>query len=161
MKNKNVLLVIIVIVILLAIGYVFSRQSNNVTDQNNNPQTSHNTDRSENATTTPHTKTTQSPQATAKKLNYGEAVNTYKYRFQFSQCHGTPGTISVKKGAPVMLDNRDAVAHTIKANGQSFKIAGYNYALIYPTQATQNNIDLSLSNVTCDGGGAATLNVEN
>ena len=75
-------------------------------------------------------------------------------------CHGNPGTISVKRNTAVMLDNRDKVAHTIKANGQTFRIAGYDYALIYPATVTKDNIDLTLSNVTCDGGGAAFLNVE-
>ncbi len=103
---------------------------------------------------------TASPTPTGSKLSYGEAIKTYKYRFQFSNCHATPGTISVKKGQPVMLDNRDKVAHTIKANGQSFRIAGYNYALVYPAIVTKDNVDLTLSNITCDGGGAGTLNVE-
>lgn len=104
--------------------------------------------------------TTPTPTPPAKKLSYGEAIKAYKYRFQFVNCHGNPGMISVKKGDPVMLDNRDAVAHTIKANGQSFRIAAYDYALVYPSIVTKDNVDLTLSNLTCDGGGAATLNVE-
>jgi hypothetical protein len=105
------------------------------------------------ATSTPSTTGT-------KKLAYGDAIKTYKERFQFSMCHGTPGIISVKKGTPVMLDNRDKVAHTIKANGQTFRIAALDYALIYPQLPTGDSVNLANSNVTCDGGGAATLNVE-
>ncbi len=95
-----------------------------------------------------------------KKLSYGDAINTYKNRFQFSQCHGNPGIISIKKGQPVMLDNRDKVAHTIKANGQTIRVAAYDYALLYPANVTVGNVSADASNVTCDGGGAATLNVE-
>lgn len=88
------------------------------------------------------------------KIDYGAAVNKYPYRIQFSQCHGTPGTLNVKKGTIVMLDNRDAVAHTIKADKQTFKIAGYDYALMRTSSVSNTNI-------TCDGGGAAVLNVQN
>ncbi len=95
-----------------------------------------------------------------KKLSYTEAVKTYKFRFQFVKCSGNPGLLSVKRGTPVMLDNRDSKAHTIRANGQSFRIAAYDYAVVYPNIITRDNTDLTISNVTCDGGGAATLNVE-
>ncbi len=87
------------------------------------------------------------------KLSYGDAIKTYTERFQFSQCQGTPATIAVKKGSPVMLDNRDAIAHTFKADTQTFKIAGYDYAVLYP-QVLGNLV------VTCDGKDRVTLNVE-
>lgn len=105
---------------------------------------------------------TSTPAATggSARLSYGDAIKVYPYRFQFLNCHGNPGMISVRKGSVVMLDNRDGVARTIKANGQSFKIAAYDYALVSPAIVTKDNTDLTLSNVTCDGGGAATLNVE-
>src|SRR6266404_3384722 len=111
------------IVVLAIIVFALSRHSTKA------PQTmDQNSQQTQNAATTtpPQTK------APAPKLSYGAAVNAYKYRFQFSQCHGNPGSLTVKKGSPVMLDNRDAVAHTIKANGQSFRIAGYDYAVLYP-----------------------------
>jgi len=119
---------------------------------------------------------TQGPQATASstdenvststnnnssgKLSYADAIVKYKNRFQFSQCHGTPGYISVRAGTAVMLDNRDKTAHTIKANGQSVRIAALDYAVIYPTRITADSTSAETSNITCDGGGAATLNVE-
>jgi hypothetical protein len=99
------------------------------------------------------TSTGQSSVPAAKKLSYGDAINTYPYRFQFSQCHGNPGALSVKKGSIVMLDNRDPIAHTFVADSQTFKIAGYDYALLHTSVITNINI-------TCDGGGAAKLNVE-
>ena len=95
-----------------------------------------------------------------KKLPYAEAVNTYKNRFQFSQCHGNPGMLSVKIGVPVMLDNRDNATHAIKANGQSIKIAPYDYAILYPAKVTVGEVGTGSSNVTCDGGGSVVLNVE-
>ena len=137
-----------VVILVLIFVFFFSKKS---------PQTSQ---------TNTQSQTQTQPEATStgstgtKKLDYGTAIKTYKYRIQFSKCHGTPGQISVAQGSPVMLDNRDPGAHTIKANGQTFRIAGYDYALVYPATVTKDSADLSLSNVTCDGGGAATLNVE-
>src|SRR4051812_30922570 len=55
--------------------------------------------------------TTPAPSPTTTKLGYGAAINAYKFRFQFSGCHASPGMISVQKNTPVMLDNRDKVAH--------------------------------------------------
>jgi len=144
------------VVVLLLIVYAVSRNSgSNSTSQTNNqeqaaaPQPSPSP-----ATSTP------TPSPTPAKLSYGAAINAYKFRFQFTQCHASPGMISVPKNTPVMLDNRDKVAHTIKANGQSFRIAGDDYALIYPQLTTGSGVNLADSNVTCDGGGAGTLNVE-
>jgi hypothetical protein len=89
----------------------------------------------------------------AKKLSYEAAIKAYPERFQFSQCQGTPASISVKKGSPVMLDNRDAVAHTISADTQTFKLAGYGYDVFYPAV-------LGKLPVSCDGKNRVTLNVE-
>jgi hypothetical protein len=110
------------------------------------------------ATSTPPAAiSTSAPPTTAKpaikKLSYGDAIQAYPFRFQFSQCHGNPGSMTVKKGTKVMLDNRDSTAHSIKIGSQTFKIAGYDYAVYYsPT--------IGLLNITCDGGGSATINVE-
>jgi hypothetical protein len=148
-KDKKYLYIAIAVVVLAVIAYaVYTSRKNNSSPQSNQ-QTSN-----DQASTTPPTPTN------GAKLSYGDAIKAYPYRFQFSQCHGTPGIISVKKGAAVMLDNRDKLAHTIKANGQTFRIAGDDYAIVHPATVTKDNVDLTLSNVTCDGGGAATLNVE-
>lgn len=110
----------------------------------------------DNSNNTPVLADTSAPASsgkTAAKLSYGDAIKAYPYRFQFSQCHGTPGTMAVKKGSIVMLDNRDPISHTFVADSQTFKIAGYDYALLRTSALTNINI-------TCDGGGAAKLNVE-
>ncbi|HYV33891.1 MAG TPA: hypothetical protein VE973_03530 [Candidatus Limnocylindria bacterium] len=154
-KQRNLIIGILIIVVVALISYATYRYNNGLSiigDWGNWEQNTPST-----GNPAPETSSSTPP---ATKLSYSAAVNTYKYRFQFSQCHGTPGTISVKAGQPVMLDNRDATAHTIKANGQSFRIAAHDYAVIYPYSITKGNVDLTLSNVSCDGGGAATLNVE-
>ncbi|MBI5530791.1 MAG: hypothetical protein HY918_04855 [Candidatus Doudnabacteria bacterium] len=88
-----------------------------------------------------------------KKLSYGDAIKAYPYRFQFVNCSANPGTMSVKKNSPVMLDNRDKTAHTIKVSGQSIRIAPYDYQILYARTE-------GISVMTCDGGGSARLNVE-
>ncbi len=101
------------------------------------------------ATTTP----TSTPASIPEKLSYGAAIQAYPERFQFKLCQGTPATIAVKKGTPVMLDNRDTTAHTFKADTQTFRIAGLDYAVLYP-QVLGNLV------VTCDSKDRVTLNVE-
>jgi hypothetical protein len=101
------------------------------------------------ATSTP----TSTPANVTGKLSYGDAIKAYPERFQFKLCQGTPASIAVKKGTPVMLDNRDATAHTFKADTQTFRIAGYDYAVLYP-EVLGNLV------VTCDGKTRVMLNVQ-
>jgi hypothetical protein len=96
---------------------------------------------------------TSTPANVAGKLSYGDAIKAYPERFQFKLCQGTPASIAVKRGTPVMLDNRDATAHTFKANTQTFRIAGYDYAVLYPSVI--GNLA-----VTCDGKTRVMLNVQ-
>ncbi len=99
------------------------------------------------------TATTASGTNPAAASTYGQEVAAHPYRIQFVSCHGTPGTMQVAKGDVVMLDNRDAKSHVIEADSQTFTIPGYGWVLLH-TSAVES------SNVTCDGGGAAVLNVQ-
>src|SRR6185369_4312057 len=94
-------------VILLAIilgVYAYSHNNNSKQATSTVPSNGANNDQ----TTTSSTTAGSSGTKPAAKLSYGDAIKTYKYRFQFSQCHGTPGSMVVKKGDIVMLDNSDA-----------------------------------------------------
>ena len=88
-------------------------------------------------------------------LTYDQAIELYgTYRIQFVSCHGTPGSLSVRHGVTFMLDNRDAKAHTIKVGTTAYSVGAYGFRVAAaPAKAGTYNI-------TCDGGGAATLNVE-
>ncbi len=87
-------------------------------------------------------------------LTYDAAVDLYgDYRFQFIGCHGTPGEINVAKGATVMLDNRDAKKHTIMIGTKSYALGAYGFAIANSGKTAGD------FNITCDGGGAATLHV--
>ncbi len=107
----------------------------------------------ENTTTTP-------PKAVTPPVDnsYATAIKTYKYRLQFVKCHGTSsiqnnGTLTVKKNAKFMLDNRDSVKHSIALAGQTHGVAGYKWVITSIAKS-------GTYNVTCDGGGAATIIVE-
>ena len=106
-------------------------------------------------TSTPSQPATRGGKSTAA---YTKALETYQYRIQFSQCHGTSnlvgtGTLSVRQGSRFMLDNRDATAHTFAWKGGSVRIAGYSYAI-------ETASALGTYPITCDGGGAAQLSVQ-
>ncbi|MDE2312000.1 MAG: hypothetical protein KGJ93_02845 [Patescibacteria group bacterium] len=107
-------------------------------------------------TTTTSTPPAKAP-ASKSSGDYTKAVNTYEYRVQFYQCHGSVGTsnvgtLSVAKGSKIMLDNHDPVAHTFAFKGVTVRVAGYNYEIVTPTV-------IGTYPVTCDGGGALELNV--
>lgn len=151
-KKSAYIIAGVVVLALVALGiYAYNHQGSG---QNSDQQL---TRQDDSAITAPPdasaTPTTVPPAGTGKKLAYGDAIKAYPERFQFVQCLGAPATIAVKKGSPVMLDNRDAVVHTFKADTQTFRIAGYDYAVFYP-QVLGNLA------VTCDGKNRVMLNVE-
>ena len=152
MKDKYYVYIGVGLLVVVLIIYGIYRHYNNT------PQpVSITTTTTQTATTTP----TPVPSVTyGGKLSYGKAILTYKNRFQFVGCRGTPGVISVRAGSPVMLDNRSTTTATIKADGSTFIIPGLSYAVFYPARLTAAGTDLADSNITCNGGGAATLNVE-
>ena len=90
--------------------------------------------------------------------SYEAMIESYAYRIQFVECHGTAtypgmGTLIVKKNVKFMLDNRDKEAHTFAFAGQSHRVGGLGWLIASVDKAGTYNI-------TCDGGGAATLTIE-
>lgn len=75
------------------------------------------------------------------------------YRYQFVNCNGSPGSLTVKRGKYFLLDNRDEEAVTIAVAGQTYQIGPYSAAVAAVWKVGEHNI-------TCNGGGAATLIVE-
>lgn len=164
--NKNTWIAIIVIGVLVIAGLIWYRDKRREATESysgsqqsqmaeSNPSSAAGTTASS-TEPSPAPKTSAAPKPT---VDYAKALNTYQYRIQFSQCHGivnnspNVGTLSIKQGVKFMLDNRDPVAHTIAFKGVSVKIGAYGYAIVSaPYKGTFN--------VTCDGGGAAVINVE-
>lgn len=144
-KTYTYVAVAIIVLAIAAWGiYTYNHQNNAITDDNQ-------------AATQPSTNTIASstPTSTPESANtsYGDAIKKYLNRFQFSKCQGTPAVIAVKKGSPVMIDNRDAVSHAFKVDTQVFSLAGYGFKIVYP-QVIGNLA------VTCDGKNRVTLNVQ-
>ncbi len=100
----------------------------------------------------------KTPTPLSATQKYLDAIRIYKnpgYYFQFVECHGAPGTLTMKKGKKFMLDNRDNKTRRIAIQGgQSFKIGAYNFAI-----ATAPS-KIGTYYITCDGGGAATILVQ-
>jgi len=86
---------------------------------------------------------------------YLKAANIYKtsgYYFQFVNCHGTPGSLVIKKGAKFMMDNRDNKIRKISVMGKTYSLNAYNYTIVTADKVGKHYI-------TCDGGGAAQITV--
>lgn len=113
-------------------------------------------------TTTAPKKTTPVVKAPADPLSatqrYLDAIRTYKntgYYFQFVDCHGLPGSLTLKAGKKFMLDNRDGKSRKIAIQGgQSFTVSAYNFAVATAPSKTGTHY------ITCDGGGAASILVQ-
>ena len=90
-------------------------------------------------------------------LTYTQAIAKYPNRIQFNNCHAAVGLsangiFSIKKGAFFMLDNRDKVTDVIAFANQTFRLGGEDFAIV-----SINTI--GTYNLTCDGGGSATIKV--
>ncbi len=87
-------------------------------------------------------------------LNYGDAINKFgDFRFQFVACSGTPGQMVAKQGSVIMLDNRDDKERVIVMGEAAYRIKALDYALAIASKV--GNLQ-----ITCDGGGAATISVQ-
>ena len=94
---------------------------------------------------------------TVATKGYTAALNLYEKsgaRFQFANCSGNPGSLSIKLGAKFMIDNRDNASHKIAIGAKIYQLSAYNYAIVTVQKAGSFNI-------TCDGGGAARVEVQN
>jgi len=52
-----------------------------------------------------------------------------------------------------MIDNRDGVWHEVQIASQKFKVSGWGFVIVTAKE-------MGVYNITCDGGGAAELNVQ-
>lgn len=162
MQNKTLAYWIVGIVgaVLIIILIVQLHSQNNPASGNSSPA-SDNAALSYNgqeATTTPPAANTSGTSGIGYPSNsaYTAVLAIYQkngYRVQFSQCHGIPGKLTVTQGQKYMLDNRDDQKHTVKVGPYTYSLPAYGWQVI-----TAEN--LGLNNVTCDGGGAAQINIE-
>ena len=161
MSKKSAIITLIAVVVIVLAGWWIIASRNNSTTTTTTPTAGQMAAQTPTASsTTPVASTTVPSTGTgapgsANNIAYNKALEIYGkgYRFQFSQCHGTPRYISVRQGVKLMLDNRDNKAHTIVVKSQTFHLPSYGFAIITAK-------DAGTYNITCDGGGAGQLNVE-
>jgi cytoskeletal protein RodZ len=152
MNKKQIIPVVIAVAVLAVSSYFyFQNQEAKKVEEQKQAETSSNTQSQQSTENSTTTEDQTTPPAT--KLSYAEAMKKYPNRIQFKNCSGIPGKISIKRGVLIMLDNRDPKAHTIVIKSQSVRIPAYDYALVPATV-------LGTYNITCDGGGAAEINVK-
>lgn len=103
------------------------------------------------------TSVASTPVVSAPTQGYVDALNIYGksgYRFEFFNCSGIPGSLNIKRGTKFMIDNRDNESHQIGIGTKTYHLGAYSFAVVsVPTVGS--------ANITCDGGGAAHVNVEN
>ncbi|MEK7624719.1 MAG: hypothetical protein AAB467_00025 [Patescibacteria group bacterium] len=162
-KNKLYRLLGLCALVLVLIIYLVSRSGKSNTPESSAPQNS-NTSTSATQASAP----TSSLPAKARVISkpsvaagqtaseaYLNALNIYQksgYYMQFFQCQASPGSMVLKKGSKIMLDNRDSVTHLIGIRSVRYNIGSFNFAI-----ATLDS--LGTNYVTCDGGGSAQITV--
>lgn len=93
---------------------------------------------------------------TTYKLTYAQALKIYRtsgYYLQIDSCRGRPGVMTIKKGSKFMIDNRDPLAVKIGLGGKNYLIPKYGFTIISADRVGTNYL-------TCNGGGAAQINVQ-
>lgn len=137
---------------------VFSKKGNQPNPAAPTDNTTATSTATSSAVTAPKKSSTPATSPLSATQRYLDAIRIYKsvgYYFQFVSCHGSPGSLTLKKGKKFMLDNRDNVTRKIAIQGgQSFQIGPYNFAI-----ATAPST-LGTHYITCDGGGAASILVQ-
>lgn len=168
MNNKTTALIGLGVVVVIVLIVVFSMNK-----KPNTPPPSANQTQNQTSTVQPSPQPISTPPAPAPapaavapspkpkaaaspapaKLSYGDALATYQYKIQLLACHSTPGSLIVKKGSPVMFDNRDHNTHAIVLGNQTVSVPGLDYTVFYPQ--VLGNFDF-----TCDDGGSGILMVQ-
>ena len=94
-----------------------------------------------------------------KTQDYAEARSVYDYRFQFDKnCRATTGlpsfgTINVKQGASIMLENHGDKTHTLALGNDARSVKAGDFVVLLAPKVTKP----TGLYVTCDGGGAGNL----
>ena len=102
------------------------------------------------------TTATKSVTAPATDAQYGQLASQYGQAgrlIQFdSTCHVTPGQLTIKTGSKVMLDNRSAVAKTVKLDSTSYSLPAYNYRVVTVSTNQPLPHDLMIDCQSSNGG---------
>lgn len=158
--KKNTLIQFVVVFFILMVGTGCTKTDTNNSNEDTLSFTERNNQMYISAVIMPGVKIVTTE--VAKKINtktvetedYGEAVATYDYRFQFANCSGNPGSLTMKLGTKFMIDNRDNSSHKIAIGTNVYKLGAYDFAIV-------NIQKVGDFVITCDGGGAAHVLIQN
>ena len=161
-KNEYIWLGVGILALLLVVYFVTrsaktNQTANQQTSNSNTPSTStqNQPPTTTRATTKPVVTKPPVPTGQTASQSYLQALSIYQksgYYIQFFPCQASPGSLIVKKGSKIMLDNRDSKTHLIGIRSVRYNIGSYNFAI-----ATVDS--LGTNYVTCDGGGSAQITV--
>ncbi len=156
---------VVAVAIVALAGYIWIKNDKEIETANQNFDTTPkaydtlaSTSSANQPTATKTTSKTPVKSTIAAEIKYSEALNLYRNAgryYQFVNCSATPGTMTLKAGTKLMFDNRENKPHKIAIGKvSSYNVSSYGFAIATaPSAAGQYYI-------TCDGGGAALLNVE-
>jgi len=99
---------------------------------------------------------TKTGTTTTPTKDYGATLAIYGksgWRFQFVNCSGSPGYLTMKIGTKFMIDNRDNKSHQISIGTKKYQLGAYDFSIVSIQKAGDYNI-------TCDGGGSARVLVQ-
>lgn len=161
--NKNSLILLTVIFSILIIGAGCTKSDINNSNEDHLSFTERNNQMYVDAVIIPGVKivttevTTKINTTTVETEDYGTALGVYGksgYRFQFVNCSGNPGYLTMKLGVKFMIDNRDNESHQITIGTKTYKLEAYDFAIVSIKKVGDFII-------TCDGGGAAHVLIQN
>ena len=146
MENKKsfTLYYVVGVIVLVVVILFFSLKNTNVM---NNPAYTNTTD---NTTLEPQSTLDTSGTTTGAAgatISYTDALAKYAdRRIQFNKiCQATPNKVTYKDNTGVMLDNRSALARTIKVGTEVYSVKGYGFRI-----AVLPNVLLKSKSITVD-----------
>ena len=157
--TKKYIYVGLAVVLLAAVLWFVYSKTNFFGNQANNVSTTPSESTATSTANAPAKSSSKTIAPLSATQRYLDAIRIYKnvgYYFQFVSCHGSPGSLTLKAGKKFMLDNRDNVTHKIAVQGgQTFQVGAYNFAIATAPSTIGTHY------ITCDGGGAASIIVQN
>lgn len=150
---------LVIIVVAIAAGAWWLSEDNSGVSLNPDTSTS---PTAVGATKTPSASKTTTSTATplpTSSLSYTQLVAQYgSNRIQFNQdCQATPGSMSLKNGTGVLLDNRSNKTQVITFNGLSYTLVPYGYRVVTVSSSTLPKA----IGVTCNGSvNTGTINLQ-
>lgn len=148
--SKKVVMSIVVAAVAVLVAWTLSNWSSGSWGELNLKLTSQ-------ATPAPQASRVPAKATPGPSLTYEQAIQQYgNLRIQINEkCQFTPGSLTLKKGTKVMLDNRSKETKTLNIGSETITLPGYNWRII--TVTTNNPLPYDLG-IDCRSAGGSTEN---